>query len=177
MVSFSSLFSLSPVLPSVPLQNGEAPSSPQPSSWPSDREAASSSSADERIAPQAPSARLNASTSSGRDDFAPYATLWTSAASSSATSAATGARRPSPCSSATHDETPPPHGGAGHYSPSASLQLKPLHPTGLVWLIAFYMQVTTDWGKIVLFCMPVILTRSCRSIKRFSLLLSLFLPV
>lgn len=177
MVPFSLLFSLSPVLPSIPLQNGEAPSSPQPPSGPSDREAASSAPTDERVAPQAPSAGLNASTSSRRDDSAPHAALRTGATSSRATSAATSARRPSPCSSATHDETPPPHRGAGHYSPSTSLQLKPLHPTGLVWLIAFYMQVTTDWGKIVLFCMPVILTRSCRSIKRFSLLLSVCLPV
>uniref|UniRef100_A0A663FHC9 Splicing factor 3A subunit 2 n=29 Tax=Neoaves TaxID=3078114 RepID=A0A663FHC9_AQUCH len=33
---------------------------------------------------------------------------------------------PPPCSSATHDETTSPHGGARHYPPTASLQLKPL---------------------------------------------------
>lgn len=124
--SLLSAFLPSPVLPSIPLQDGEAPSSPKPPSRAPNCEAASPTSTDERLAPEATSARLHAAASSRRHDSASYASLRTSAATPSTTSVATSTRCTSPCSSATHDETTSPRGGARHYPPSASLQLKPL---------------------------------------------------
>lgn len=140
----------SPVLPSIPLQDGEAPSSPKPPSRAPNCEAASSTSTDERLAPKATSAGLHATASSRRHDSASYASLWTSATTSSATSVATSTRCTPSCSSATHDETTSPHGRARHYPPTASLQLKPLLdsvPLDSSSSYLFYMQITTDSEK------------------------------
>lgn len=158
----------SPVLPSIPLQDGEAPGSPEPPARTPDREAAPSSSADERFAPKASTAGLPAAASPGRHDPAAHASLGTRATAACAASAAAGPWCPPACSSAAHDEASSPHGGARHHSPASPLQLKP-PPDCSRWtpLARIFLYPIAVVQRVFLDLYAEDLTRSCRFSKRF----------